>query len=171
MLDNKEKILKVFFDSPTKVFHIREIARKTKLNPNTVLNLLADLIKNKIVKREKKKHLVNVSALVNENFQRLKRVNNLKVLYDSGLVDFLVDKFSPEAVSVMGSYSWGEDIENSDVDIVVVSSKEKILDLSKFEKKIARKVHLIVVDYKTISKEFYINLINGVVLYGYLNKK
>lgn len=171
MLNNKEKILKVFFDSPTKAFHIREIARKTKLNPNTVLNLLADLIKNKIVKREKKKHLVNVSALVNENFQRLKRVSNLKALYDSGLVDFLVDKFSPEAVSVMGSYSWGEDVENSDVDIVIISDKEKILDLSRFEKKIARKVHLIVVDYKTISKEFYINLINGVVLYGYLNKK
>ena len=171
MLTNKEKVLKVFFDNPTGKFHIREIARKTCLNPNTILNILDSLIKCKLLKREKKKHLVEVSALINQDFQRLKRVSNLQFLYDSGLVDFMVERLIPESVSVIGSYSWGEDVENSDVDIVVISKKKEMLDLTNFEKKIGRKIHLIIADYETISEEFYINLINGVVLYGYLNKK
>ena len=48
---------------------------------------------------------------------------------------------------------------------------DKQIDLSKFEKVLSRKIHLIVTNYNSISKEFYINLINGIILHGYLDKK
>lgn len=173
MIDNEEKILNIFFDYPTKKFHIRELSRISKLNPNTVINILENLRKEGLIERKKKKHLVEVSAIVEEKFKTSKRLSNLKRLYGSEIINFLKNEFLPEAIVVIGSYSTGEDIENSDVDLIVISKKDYIknMGLNKFEKSLNRKIHLIVTGYSSISEEFYLNLINGIVLYGYLDKK
>ncbi len=172
MKSSEEKVLRVFFDNPTERFHIREIARKTKLNPNTVLNILGILVRANLLQREKKLNVVEVFVTRTKKFIELKRIDNIKRIYESGVLDFLKTEFSPESISVIGSYSRGEDIGDSDVDFVLITKKDyKNLDLNKFEKELNKKIHLIVVDYNKISEEFYINLINGVILQGYLNKK
>jgi predicted nucleotidyltransferase len=170
-METKSRVLRVFFDNPAKKFHIREIARITKLNPNTVLNILRTLEKGTLIKKTKMKHIVEVSANINEEFKNEKRINNLSRLYESGIIEFLVNEFHPEAISVVGSYSTGEDIENSDIDLVIISKIEKELNLSKFERFFNRKIHLIITGYKSMSEEFYLNLINGIILDGYLDKK
>lgn len=168
---NYYNMVSIFFDNPTKNFHIREISRISGLNPNTVINLSGALLKKGLIKREKKKHIVELSANLNENFKEKKRIFNFQRIYDSGIVDFLKEKFDAEAISIIGSYSRGEDIEESDIDIVVISKKEyESLNLSKFERILNRKIHLIVSDYRKMSNEFYINLVNGIILYGYLSK-
>ena len=172
MKDSYEKVLNVFFDNPTGRFYIREIARLTQLSPNTILNITKHLEKQEFIKKEKKKHIVELYADINERFKQLKRVVNFRRILESGLIEFLNDKFSPEAICVMGSYSRGRDIKDSDIDIVVISKKDySSVSLINFEKKLNRKIHLIVTYYNKISKEFYINLINGIVLCGYINKK
>ncbi len=169
---NYEKVLGVFFDNPTEKFHVRGIARITRLNPNTVLNITRGLEKEKLIIREKKRHIVELSAKIGERFKNLKKIDNLKKIYDSGLVNFLVEKLNPEAVSVIGSYSEGNDIKKSDVDIVVITKKEYLdIDLKKFEKVLNRNIHLIVAYYNKFSDEFYTNLINGIVLSGYIRRK
>jgi len=170
---NNEKVLEIFFDDPTRKFYIREIARTTNLNPNTVLNITNKLLKKGLIKREKKSHVVELYANLNKEFKTLKRVNNLKRIYESGIVEFLAEKFSPEAIVLIGSYSSGEDIKKSDIDIVVLPGKkdETIESLDEFEKNLARKIHLINVNYNAMSDEFYTNLINGVILEGFLRKK
>jgi len=80
----------------------------------------------------------------------------------------LEKKFGAEAVSLIGSYSRGEDIMESDVDIVLIGAEHSLADLSKFEKKLGKKIHLTFVGYNDMSKEFYTNLINGFVLKGAL---
>jgi predicted nucleotidyltransferase len=169
---NYDKILNVFFDNPNGKFYIREIARITKLNPNTILNITNELEKEGVVKREKKKHIVELSAVLDDKFKTLKKIDNLKKVYDSGIIDFLKGEFSPGAIVIIGSYSIGEDVMDSDVDIVILTKKDyKDVDLTGFEEKLNRKIHLIITDYNKISEEFYINLINGIVLYGAINKK
>ena len=170
--NNYEKVLKIFFDNPNSRFHIREIARISGLNPNTIINISKKLLREELIKREKKKHIVELFANVNEKFKEKKRINNFKKVIDSRLVDFLKERFNAEAISMIGSYSRGEDSEESDVDIVVISKQEyETLDLSKFEKILGKEIHLIISDYKKMSNEFYINLINGIILYGYITKK
>jgi len=171
-MDNENKVLRFFFDNPTEKFHIRAIARALKLNPNTILNIISKLEKKGLLIRKKKNHIVEVSADVNDDFKRMKRIDNLKRLYESNIIHFLEKEFNPNSISVIGSYSTGEDIENSDIDIVIISNKNKHkeVNLKKFEKILFRRIHLIVTDY-SISEEFYINLINGIVLYGYIDKK
>ena len=168
-MNNKQKLLKIIFENPTTKFHLRELARKTKLMPNTIINISNKLLKEKLKIKQKRKHLVEISANIeNKNFIIQKKLFNLQQIYSSEIIEFLKQEYSPKLISVIGSYSKGEDIETSDIDIVLITTNEKRQELIKFEKKLSRKIHLLLTDYKKISKEFYTNLINGLVLYGFI---
>lgn len=167
-----QKLMRIIFENPTYRFHIRELARLTKLNPNTIINISNALEKQGLIKKEKRKHLTEIYANIeNKDFIIKKRIFNILQLYNSELVDFLIKKYSPEAISVIGSYSRGEDMEKSDIDIAVISDKKESIDIEKFEKILNRKIHLLALNYKDISDEFYTNLINGIILYGYIKIK
>ena len=168
--NNRDKVLQEFFDFPTKRFHVRELCRKTKLSTTAVTKIIDELVKDKLVLREKTKVLHELKAnLKDKMFKRAKQVNNLKEVYDSGLVDYLALKYRhPEAIVLFGSYSRGEDWEDSDIDIFVISEKRRFLDLSKFESNLKKEIHLI--DLKTwkISEKTQHNIINGILVYGKL---
>jgi predicted nucleotidyltransferase len=166
-MDNNKKLVDELFFKPTYKFHIRELARQAKINPNTVINIIKKLEKDEIVSVRKLKHIVEISLnLENKKTLWKKRIFNLSRIYESGIIDFLVSELSPKSLSLIGSYSRGEDIESSDIDIVSISSSKKILDLSNFEKILKRKIHLLNIEQGKMSKEFLNNLINGIVLYG-----
>lgn len=169
-MNNKEKILKEIFENPTYEFHVRELARNIRLNPNTIINITNELANDKIIIKKHKKNLVTISANTeNIEFIRAKRIFNLSQLYNSSMVDFLIEYYlQPNAIIVFGSYSRGEDIERSDIDITVITNKKDIPNLTKFEKMLKRKVHLLALSYENMSQEFYRNIINGITLYGYL---
>jgi predicted nucleotidyltransferase len=174
MYDLKEqKILKTIFENPTTKFHLLELARQTGLHPNTAINTLKKLEKKDLVIQEKKKYIKEIYANKNNpEFNIEKKIFNLKQIYASGILNLIIENFKPESVSLIGSYSRGEDIEDSDVDMVVISREKYFhVNLEKIEKIIKRKIHLIITNYKEISEEFYINLINGIVIYGAINKK
>jgi predicted nucleotidyltransferase len=168
------KVIELIFERPSYHFHLRELARLVKVHPNSIKTAALELKKEGIVRFEKKKHLSEIFAdSENKNFAKNKRKHNFMAIYDSGIVESIAELLNPESISIIGSYSRGEDIENSDIDIVVIKPKgsAKAVSLEKFEDKLKRKIHLIVSDYKGMSDEFYINLINGMLLYGYLGKK
>lgn len=69
---------------------------------------------------------------------------------------------------LFGSCARGEDIEASDVDLLVVSI-EKEVDLKKFELVLKRKISLhFEENVSEIPKELLNNIVNGIVLFGYL---
>lgn len=170
MNNNEESFLRELFAKPVYKFHIRELARLTKLNPNTIINIAKKLENEGVIKKISKKHVVEVSLnLENRKTLWKRKLFNLKQVYDSGLVNFLIEKYSPSSISLIGSYSRGEDIENSDIDFVIFASKKEMIDISAYEKILRRKIHLIFPE-KSISEEFFNNLINGIVLYGAIRK-
>lgn len=167
--DNKYKVMKLFFDSPEKRFHIREIARMTDLSAPGVLKILKKLKEEGLLISEKGKVVENVKASRNEKFFLLKKSYNILSLLESGLTDFLRDKYEePEAIIVFGSYSRGEDTSESDIDIAIVTKKEIKLDLKKFEKALKRKINTYEIQIDKSEKEFLNNLANGTIVYGYL---
>jgi len=171
MLDNNyNKVLKELFNKPTNIFYIRQLTRITGLNPNTIINITNKLMKEGLVKKNNKKHIVEISLnLENKETIEKKRIFNLYNIYNSGVINFLIKIYKPKSISIIGTYSRGEDIEESDIDLVVDSNNRKIIDLSKFEKILKKKIHLILLP-KKFSEEFFNNLINGIVLYGAIRK-
>ncbi len=170
MKDNKQRLLTVLFAKPEYHFHIRELAREVKLHPNTVITITNQLQKETIIIKKKFKHLVEVFCDTDSmQYKRQKQLFNLAQVQESGLLDELVQFYHhPKAIILFGSFSRGEDLSESDIDLAVVTSLKDTPDLSAFKKKIQRSIHLLTLEYKDMSPEFYNNLINGIVLYGYL---
>lgn len=162
-------VLGTLFDNPTKEFHARELSRKTGLSIFSVLEAVKKLSKEGLVSVHKKGNMKIVKAVHSTEFIRAKRIDNLEKIYDSGLVDYLSEPYNkPEAIILFGSYSRGDDIETSDIDIAIITKdrKDHKNNLEKFEKLLSRKISLHEIDLKKISREFHNNLVNGIVLEG-----
>lgn len=172
MNNNETLVLKEIFARPTYKFHIRELAKLAKLNPNTIINIADNLVKESILIKEKKKHITEIYFnFNNQDSIILKKLFNLNQIYQSGIIKILKEQYNPEAIVLMGSYSRGEDIENSDIDLVIISKKKELINLKEYEEFLNHKIHLLTPTYKEMSDEFYINFINGIVLYGAITKK
>ena len=172
---NEKKVLKTFLERPTVLFSAREIARLIKITHPTVSTALKKLKKQDLViqvSQKNKSRIGNTTLwqanIENQDYKATKRIENLKALYSSGLINAISQSTSPNAIILFGSYSRGEDIEDSDIDLFV-QSKEYNLNLKKFERKLHRKINLTFSsELKSLSKEFFTNIINGIVIHGYL---
>jgi len=164
---NKYKILDLFFKFPRKNFQLREISRLANIALPSTKRYLKGLVKKQLVLENKETLYKSYNAdLENKDFRLYKKVSTLIKLKD--LINEIENKINPDVVIIYGSASKGEDLEDSDIDLFVIG-KEKSLNLEKFEKELNRKIHIIFeTDIKKVSKEFLNNLINGIVLYGYL---
>ena len=173
MIDNKNKIINVLFKKPEYHFHIRELARETKLHPSTISKLTKELEDEGIVKRENYKKVLEVFCDFDSlKFKRKKQLFNIDAIYGSGLVDELISFYNhPIAIILFGSFFRGEDWSTSDIDIAVISPKDETPDLTLFENFFSRKIHLLSFPLRKVSGEFYNNLINGFVLYGFLDNE
>lgn len=163
----EQRIINLFFEQMNKVFSVREISRELKLPVSSVSRHVKRLLEKKLIVCEQKGNLYNLKASKNDSFFREKRISNLKQIFDSRLVDFLIKEYNyPACIVLFGSYSLGEDFSNSDIDICVVTKEKKNVDLSKFEKKLKKEIQLLEIDFKKNSKELINNISNGIVLYG-----
>lgn len=165
---NRYKLLKIFIDSPTESFRLRELSRLSKISPLSVMNYLKEFEQEELIKRYKKRGIPFYQAIRdNEKFILYKKISIIYELNESGLVEFLWEKLSPIAIILYGSYAKGESVEDSDLDIFIIG-KEKNISLDKFEKKLNKRIHLMFeTNIKKIPKELKNNLINGIVLKGY----
>lgn len=149
----------------------REIAKKLNVSPTAVSKALQGLKKEKIAQIIKYNNKINLTSVELERETpkviELKRVENLKMIYESGIVEFLEEKFPGCVIILFGSYSYGEDTIKSDLDIAVIGSKEKEINLNKFEKLLEREINInIYQNVKDIHKNLKNNLFNGIVLSG-----
>ncbi len=164
---NTQKMLELFFNHPKEQFTIREIARRLNIAPPTSLRLVNDLTEKGYLQTKKHRHYTDVTAdMENTDFIDLKKIYNLYSLL--GLKTYLVKQLNyPQAITLYGSYSRGEDTEESDIDIFILSSTKKEIDVSSYEVGLKRKIHLIKKsDFTGLPKELKTNIINGIVLYG-----
>lgn len=172
--DNIDKVLEVFFNNPIPEgigFQLREISRKIKLAPKSVKLYLEELEKeNLIVKKEHRIHKYPVYYANRDNnyFKFLKRLNIIRRIKESGLLDYLNEECMPDVIILFGSASKGEDVKGSDIDLYL-QCDEKKLDLSKYEKELNRNINLFFEkNFNKLSKELKKNMINGDKLEGYL---
>lgn len=146
----------------------REIAKLLNVSPTAVSKSVKKLLQKNLVRIEKTKNINFVS--LNRDEQRiieLKRVENLKQIYLSGLSDYLLNNLHGATIILFGSYSRGEDIFNSDIDIAIIGRKEKKLKLDKYEKLLNRNIHILFFEsWNKINKHLKNNILNGIVLHG-----
>ena len=163
-----QKVLAVFFGNPSREFHLRELSRLLKLSMPTIISATDKLAKEKLIIKEKGKVITKVAANRDDiDFARHKRLHNLELIYNSSLISHLSESYSqPKAIILFGSFSRGEDIEKSDIDIAIITNKKLNFDLSKYENIFKKSISLHEIHLDKISEEFKANLLNGIILEG-----
>lgn len=166
----QQKILRFLFVKSGAVFTERTLAKQLKVSPTAVSNSLPLLEKEDLIKVAKDKESGRLSIRLNKENPKtffLKRVENLRAIYESGLSEYLSEKLPGSTIILFGSYSFGEDIANSDIDIAVIGAKRKDVDTGKFEKLLDRRISLnFYNNLNEINKNLRENILNGIVLSG-----
>ena len=169
--DTKNKIKEYFFLNPTTKLRVRQIERHAKVFLPSVVRYTKELENEKILKKSQIANIRVYSAdRISKQFLLEKRLFNIQQLFSSGLIPFLVEQLSNPTIVVFGSYSKGEDIEQSDIDIYVEFPSKKKVILDKFEKIFQKKIQIFIC--KNIqdveNKELANNIVNGTTLNGFL---
>lgn len=166
----EEEILNFLFVHPTTSFRGRALAGRLKRPASGVIKSARNLEKRKIITISKDFTLSIKLNRENKEIFILKKINNLKSLYESGLVSHLSDKFPGSAIIVFGSYSYGEDTEGSDIDIAILGYPDRHIEhkeIIPYDKWLQRTVQLhLFENIKEIHKNLRENIINGIVLDG-----
>jgi len=146
----------------------REISKILGVSPTAIANSLEKLKEINLVKVEKTKTINFVSFNRDEKKSlELKRVENIRNIYMSGLMDYLEPQLAGATIILFGSYSLGEDTVNSDVDVAVIGRKEKALDTGQFEKILNRNINVNFYEsWGKIHRHLKNNLLNGIVFAG-----
>jgi len=166
----QQEILRLLFIKTGLFLNQRQIAKLLLVTQPAVMKAIPNLEKKGLIKIQQDKETKRWSIeLKRENYKvmQLKRADNLKQVYESGLADFLEKEFAGATIILFGSYSRGEDIINSDIDIAVIGRKDKLIDLTYYEKVLKRKININFYDsFREIHKNLKENLCNGIVLVG-----
>lgn len=167
----KETIKEHYFVNPYAKMRVRGIEKNLKLPLPSVIRYCKELQSEGILTTLKTGNVVFYTAdRSNENFLLEKKLYNIKLLYLSGLVEFIKKELSNPAIVVFGSYAKGEDIEDSDIDLYIETPSNKELNLKDFEKKLKRKIQIF--RHKNLQEiknnHLANNIMNGITLNNYI---
>lgn len=167
----KQQIKEHFMKNPTERLRVRQIEKKLRLPLPSVIRYVKELQEENLLRSEEIGGAKLYSAKrTSPSFILEKKLFNLKKLYQSGLVDYVIHELSNPTIVLFGSYSQGQDIEKSDIDIYIEYPTEKKIDLKKFEKILDKKIQLFIFPniHKVPNKELANNIINGITLNGFV---
>ena len=167
----KEKIKQFFFLNPTIKLRVRQIERQIKVPLPSVIRYTKELENEEILKSSEIANIITYSAdRMSKQFLLEKKLFNIGQLFSSKVVDFLIEQFSNPTIITFGSYSKGEDIEKSDIDIYIESPVKKEINLKKFEKDHQRRIQIFIYNdiTKVENKELANNILNGITLNGFV---
>ena len=166
----QQEILRLLFVKIGIKLNQRQIANILEVTQPAITKAIPRLEDKGFVKVEQDKQSKRWSIELNRDnhkVMQLKRADNLKQIYESGLADFLEKEFAVSTIILFGSYSRGEDIINSDIDIAVIGRKDKLIDVANYEKLLERNINIGFYDsFGNIHKHLKENLCNGILLAG-----
>ncbi|MBU0457318.1 MAG: nucleotidyltransferase domain-containing protein [Nanoarchaeota archaeon] len=167
--NNTYRILELFIEFPTKDFSVRGIARELNLSHATILKYINDLQNLELIKKKKETLYPTYFAdTQNQKYKFYKKNYLVLKLIDSGIIKHIQEETLPSSVILFGSGAKATFTEKSDIDIFV-EAKESKFNIAKYEKKLNRKINLLFEpNLNNLSKELRNNIINGIVLYGFI---
>src|SRR3989338_1032177 len=165
----QQEIMRLFFIKAGESLNARAIAKLLDVSQPAVAKALPFLAKEGLIIVEQDKESKRWAIELNRDNKvviGLKRADNLKQLYECGLVQSIYDNFPSATVILFGSYALGEDTNKSDIDLAVIDAEKKGID-EKFNKILERTINInYYKSFKSIDKLLLENILNGITLKG-----
>ena len=156
------KILRLFYENKRANLHLRDIARKTKLYPNSTTRFLNQLEKEGILTSQKdgnlKKYRIKKSERLNNIFNSfdIERLNKLPLARRRAVTYFL-DKLQEKPIIILlfGSTAKETFRKDSDIDLLLIVNKKIDAEKSKdfVDAQIGIKINCFQITYEEFKKE------------------
>lgn len=163
-------ILRIFLESPSRNYNVREAAKVLKIAPATASNYLKKFAKKGILKYKKERSLDLYKANIdNEYYRDIKVYYNITMIRESGLIDAFNEFYLKPTIIFFGSGANGYDTEESDFDFAIISENTKeFTKKDEFKEYIKREIQIFAVkELKNLKNEYLINnILSGIVLQG-----
>ena len=148
----------------------RELAEILNVSPTAIAKSLLLLVQEKLIKVDNLGKMNLKQIYFNKDSKeglKFKKWKNLQMFYNCGVLYYLYKKFPGCTIILFGSFARGDDIFNSDIDIAVIGSVWKKMDLSRFELKILHEINVnFYKSWNKIDKGLKENILQGIVVFG-----
>ncbi len=157
-----EKILSLFYNDKSAKIHLRDIARRTKLNENSAFRFLDQIEKENILMSKKDGNLKKYELKKNEltyfimSYFDIKRFNELLSLRRNAILYFLNKlEIKPVIVILFGSTAKDNYSKKSDIDLLlVVNSKINTKKAEEYvDSQTAIKIRCIQIEFNELKEE------------------
>ena len=173
------KILYWFFSFPNKETGLNDLSEALKISKTTAKRVVLQLIEEGFLNREILGKIWRISSNRDHPYNYTRKIcYNLSIIYESVILSAIHDIIkNPKAVVLFGSYRKGDDNEKSDIDIAVeVLGDEdvKIVELGILPEFGHRKdvlVNLYIFSRNKVDLNLFANIVNGIVLEGFLEAR
>ncbi|MBU0530051.1 MAG: nucleotidyltransferase domain-containing protein [Nanoarchaeota archaeon] len=169
----KINVMELFMEDPQRKYHLREVAKILDISPRTAKKYLSVLKEERLVIVKREKIFENYMADTDsQRFRDNKVFYSAEKIKKSGLIKYLEEEMDYPTIILFGSVARGTDTKTSDIDIFIISENRAEPDIDRFEKILKRPIQIMVAtkeDFKSgKNKELYNNVVNGVILSGFL---
>jgi len=136
-------IMKNYFEHPETTFHIREIARLSKMS-HTAARIYHRRLEQDgyLTIRPSKPYPTYRANTSSRKYLNLKLFYNLEKLANSGIIEILEKHFNYPTITVFGSFAKAMDNDKSDIDIFILSEIDSTPEIEACEKKLNRNISL-----------------------------
>ena len=167
----KNTIQEYFYVNPSAKLRVREIERTLNLPLPSVIRYCRELEKEGILAIARTGSVNCYTAdRSSEKYILNKKLYNIKMVYNSGTIEYLKQELSNPAIVLFGSYAKGEDTEDSDIDLYIETPSKKNISLERFETILKRKIQ--VFRHRSLKEmsnpHLANNIINGITLNHYI---
>lgn len=172
------KVMRWFFSFPERKIGLSDLVSEVGISKTTANRIILKLEKEGFLVKEVIGKAWRVNCNQSHVYNKTKKIAyNLEMVYESEIVEEIDKKYHPKSVILFGGYRKGDDNEKSDIDIaveVVSNTKMKIEEfwiVEKFGFRKNVKVNVHVFSRKNVDKHLFSNIVNGIVLEGFLEIK
>jgi len=171
-----DKCLVWFYAFPQAKIGLTDLSKAINSSKTSTREIVEELVKSQFITKDVIGKAWLLSANKNHPYFITKKIPyNLSTIYESGILE-AVYKTAPSARSIIlfGSYRWGTDIEESDIDIAVEVIDDEDLEVHRlgvikelgYRKNVPVNIHMF--SRNKVDLNLFANIANGIVLDGFL---
>ena len=171
-----DKCLVWFYAYPRTKIGLTNLARSINSSKTATKKVVESLVQIQFLHRDVIGKAWLLSANQKHSYFITKKIPyNLSIIYESGILDVLYKAVpSPRAIILFGSYRWGTDVEESDIDLaveVIDNHDLQVVRLGVIEQLGYRKdvpVNVHIFSRNKVDLNLFANIANGIILDGFL---
>jgi len=161
----EEKILNLIFEnSPLRQWHFNEIVEEAKVNRSVVNKWLKRYVKEGLLKKIKEKRKFSYFSAGKENivYQTRKRIYALEKIYQSGLIEHLINLKDVKTAIIFGSMARGDWYKDSDIDLFIYGDPDG-LKIADYEARIHHDIQVFICSNQEGLNKFGAGLIRNII--------